>query len=406
MPLHLSAEEVTLQWTAPDDERVVGYNIYYGTSENGWDEIIDGLPASQTSLVIDNLNAATQYYFSATSYDADANESDFATPISFKTAQPPDDDFFSTVTVNAPFTRNGSFITGTVSELPDQSEIMECGWKKNGLVVNKGNIVTVEAYAHFNNGTAPVSVAVIDPQTGGFISKERLLFLSGSGPISVKLPINSNCMNASLYVICGHMLGYYEFTNIAVSVITDSVNPVGNLYISDLVASGSGNICAAKIKWEESPSVDNYLIRVAGNRKAIEAPSVFALHDEITVPSGQTEYNVEIPPALYDGMHISVSALNTVGESAPQIISFLPGNILGRQDDSTPTLVPQIKVDRSDYYEAYYGYRYAWEVPDSPDGPACKEEIIDIDNNGLAGRYDDFYFIKSQYVNCKRLLLE
>jgi hypothetical protein len=71
------AVDVTLSWTAPDDDRVTGYFVYYGTSNppvpsNGGTELDAG---SATQQIITDLTEGTDYYFGAKSYDADGNTS-------------------------------------------------------------------------------------------------------------------------------------------------------------------------------------------------------------------------------------------------------------------------------------------------------------------------------------------
>lgn len=66
------AVDVTLSWTAPDDERVTGYYVYYGTSNPPTTEIDAG---SATEQSISDLTVDEVYYFGAKSYDADGNTS-------------------------------------------------------------------------------------------------------------------------------------------------------------------------------------------------------------------------------------------------------------------------------------------------------------------------------------------
>jgi len=66
------AADVTLSWTAPDDDRVTGYYVYYGTSNPPSTEVDAG---SATQQVITDLTEGTVYFFGAKSYDADGNMS-------------------------------------------------------------------------------------------------------------------------------------------------------------------------------------------------------------------------------------------------------------------------------------------------------------------------------------------
>lgn len=67
------AADVTLSWTAPEDDRVVGYNVYYGPGNPPAANVVDA--GSQTEILIQELTEGDVVYFGATSYDADGNES-------------------------------------------------------------------------------------------------------------------------------------------------------------------------------------------------------------------------------------------------------------------------------------------------------------------------------------------
>jgi hypothetical protein len=86
LPPTAHAADVTLNWAAPDDDRVAGYNIYYGPSDPAFKThpaICIDSPA-QTECSISGLQPGHTYYFAATSVDADENESDFSETISYR----------------------------------------------------------------------------------------------------------------------------------------------------------------------------------------------------------------------------------------------------------------------------------------------------------------------------------
>jgi hypothetical protein len=71
----------TLSWAAPDQNtdgsaltNLAGYRIYYGTSANALDQVIDIKSVGLTAYVIDNLTAGT-YYFSIRAYNSVGMES-------------------------------------------------------------------------------------------------------------------------------------------------------------------------------------------------------------------------------------------------------------------------------------------------------------------------------------------
>lgn len=77
--------EVILSWTAPNDSRVAGYSIYYGTSPPEFKsrpKITINSP-HQTHCTISSLKERQTYYFAAKSFDAYGNKSRFSETISY-----------------------------------------------------------------------------------------------------------------------------------------------------------------------------------------------------------------------------------------------------------------------------------------------------------------------------------
>ena len=79
------AADVTLTWNKPNDDRVVGYNIYCGISGTNYTQtpVQTVNSADQTSCLISNLEEGQVYDFVATSFDANASESDFSETINY-----------------------------------------------------------------------------------------------------------------------------------------------------------------------------------------------------------------------------------------------------------------------------------------------------------------------------------
>lgn len=76
-----TAGAATLSWAAPDQNtdgspltNLAGYRIYYGTSANTLDQVIEINTIGITEYVIDNLTAGT-YYFSIRAYNSVGLES-------------------------------------------------------------------------------------------------------------------------------------------------------------------------------------------------------------------------------------------------------------------------------------------------------------------------------------------
>ena len=81
--------EVTLAWDASSDATVVGYKIYRGTSTGIYDYEKD--VGDVTTAVITGLDTGTDYYFSATAYNSNKDESNFCNEVKVS-VQPVDTD--------------------------------------------------------------------------------------------------------------------------------------------------------------------------------------------------------------------------------------------------------------------------------------------------------------------------
>ena len=64
---------VTLEWDPSPDAWVTGYYIHYGLATSNYTVRVDA--RNNTSCTITNLTPATTYYFVATAYAADGQES-------------------------------------------------------------------------------------------------------------------------------------------------------------------------------------------------------------------------------------------------------------------------------------------------------------------------------------------
>jgi len=395
------AYEITLTWDPSTSGNIAGYKIYQSNqSGNYTDNPIDA--GSTTSHTIFGLDLNQAYYFVATAYDSYGHESGYSNEVFWRGTSSDNSAFFDTVQTSNNFTATNNYITGNVTDTSGSPK--GSYWKKTNLKVNAGNLVTLQTDIYFDNGSTPISVYLIDSATGMTISKERVLQVSGNLKADISLPVTYDSDNATLVVACGHSQGNYEFANIEISAHSPCIKPTRSLYLSKLVPSENGYKYAARFKWGAVTEAEGYKIQIATTRQAIERPDLFQLYEEKTLSADQQSYDLDITQDLYNGVHLAVKTIKDNSFSKPQIISYLPGNILGHLDQSLPPLVSEVKVDTDDYYEAYYGYAYNWTVPDDGNELAGKEERMDIDNNGLAGRYDDFYFVKGQYG--KSLLLE
>jgi len=71
LPALCFADDVSLSWTHPDDDRVIGYYVYHGAGKP-YTKVDVGYVAERT---ISSYNAGDTFYVTATNYDAEGNES-------------------------------------------------------------------------------------------------------------------------------------------------------------------------------------------------------------------------------------------------------------------------------------------------------------------------------------------
>ena len=75
-----NSASVILDWNAINSSNLVGYKIYYGISKTDFDYSVKVEKA--TSCTISGLKEGKTYYFAATSYSSNGDESDFSNTVS------------------------------------------------------------------------------------------------------------------------------------------------------------------------------------------------------------------------------------------------------------------------------------------------------------------------------------
>jgi hypothetical protein len=73
------AAQISLEWAANGEPDLAGYRVYYGTSSDNYTASVD--VGNNTHCVISNLEQGVTYYFAATAYDSEGNESEFSDEI-------------------------------------------------------------------------------------------------------------------------------------------------------------------------------------------------------------------------------------------------------------------------------------------------------------------------------------
>jgi len=81
------AAQVTVAWDASTDPGVTGYRVHYGTVPGSYTSHVD--MGNVNSCVVSGLLDGVTYYFAATAYDDDSNESDYSTAVNYTVPQAP-----------------------------------------------------------------------------------------------------------------------------------------------------------------------------------------------------------------------------------------------------------------------------------------------------------------------------
>jgi fibronectin type 3 domain-containing protein len=111
-----AASSVTLTWNPSSDPGAVGYKVYFGSASGNYTNSIT--VGNVTSFIVPGLADGTTYYFAATTYDEEGDESDFSNETSFNTATGGTVIFTSVSSANNQF----SFL---VSGIPGNSYVVQ-----------------------------------------------------------------------------------------------------------------------------------------------------------------------------------------------------------------------------------------------------------------------------------------
>jgi len=139
-PALSSAAQVTLAWDPNTETDLAGYKLYYGTSSGSYPSSVD--VGNLTSYTLSGLLEGRTYYFAATAYDLNVNESGFSNEVSKAIADvtPP------TVSITAPAA--GATVLGTMTvsaSANDNVGIVGVQFKLDGI--NLGAEDTTDAYS-------------------------------------------------------------------------------------------------------------------------------------------------------------------------------------------------------------------------------------------------------------------
>lgn len=76
-----NSQSINLSWDASATPSVTGYNVYYGTNSGNYSYKVN--VGNSTTCTLSNLTAGVTYYFAATAYDANGDESVYSGQVTF-----------------------------------------------------------------------------------------------------------------------------------------------------------------------------------------------------------------------------------------------------------------------------------------------------------------------------------
>lgn len=295
--------------------------------------------------------------------------------------------------------KNSGVVTASIATLPANSK--SAFWSKSGFSIVAGEVITLNAKMYYNGSVAPVSIFVVDTETGYWLTPERVLSVNTNYTnFQTELIVWASSPNATLYVVCGQRVGTYQFQEISITSGTPLVSPTPNLYLRQLLPKQiSTSLCSAEWIWEPALGSQGYVVRTALTRSQIEKGDAGTLLSRQLLPANQNTYRHEINAANFGGIYVSVSSVINGIESAPWITWYLPGDILENADDLIPPLCLQGIVNPYDVNLSYSMYRASPRlavpavIPGEAAGPI---ERADPYQYGYGGYGSNYLFTRSR----------
>ncbi len=400
------ASTTTLSWDPSPSPGVVGYKIYYSTSNTqpyeGTGAIEGNSPIDVGDVLsadINDLLNENKYYFAVTAYDAEGHESVYSNIVAREPLIPDLDNSWSA--------SDGIFLTPENLVTIEVSSPLDRYIKKIIGTVSAGQVSCIELNAKFN-GETTIDIYAMDDGTGEIISSQSAMIVDEEyGAQKACVVYQKNSSEAELFIDFGRDIGVYEFQKMRVNSSTE-YPPIKDFHLSHMSkASISG--CIADDNWEWTPpstTPDAYRVVIAKTLKGVLGKDSEALYVDMPIQNvGQsTLEKFSITPELEeDGYFIAISAIYGENESIPVIDAHLPGNVIGTADDNNPTLFRNIEIDKDNDWMTVYGYYRARTVIPAPSGPAEPEERASISNRSYIIRYDYSYSRSREYKTLKML---
>ena len=184
LPSKAQSVEVLTSWEANIGDSTVGYKLYCGTSSSDYDEIYD--VGNDTSFTLSDREDGKTYFFSATAYDDNNNESDFANEVSITIPhlidQEPDGEIETPNSNQTIAVGDSVNFIGTGID-PDNNLPLTYSWDFGDSTIPNSTSDTPGQISFNNPGVFNVTFTVANG-----------IGLSDSTPATVKITVNSNSL--------------------------------------------------------------------------------------------------------------------------------------------------------------------------------------------------------------------
>jgi len=164
----VEAAQLTFSWIPNNESSLAGYKIHYGTASRNYTNVIDaGNPDpidGRIQATVDGLEEGTTYYFAATAYDQEGNESEYSTEISHTIDDP-------VITPTPTGTANFSWLPNSESSLAGYKIHYGTASRNYSEVIDIGNPAPVDGRINgsvtgLNEGTTYYFAATAYDQEG------------------------------------------------------------------------------------------------------------------------------------------------------------------------------------------------------------------------------------------------
>lgn len=348
--------EATLAWDASSDTGVTGYRLYWGTQSQQYELLAD--VGNSTSEAVSNLQSGTTYYFAATAYDAQGNESGYSNEVSYTA---PVDCTYSITSASGSFTAAGG--TGSVNVTAQTG----CSWTASSgaswITITSGSNGTGNGTVYYsvsaNSNTAlRTSASTIAGQlftvnqagvetytitasagTGGTISPTGSVAVTAGGSHTYQISANSGYMISGV-TVNGSSVGAvssYTFSNVTSNqTIAASFKATTYTLSTSITGTGAGTVAAnpsgtsfsagTVVTLIATPNTNSTFVGWSGACSGTSTTCQVTMNSNLSVGASFTANTVSytITASAGTGGSISPSGSMSVAKGASQAYTITP----------------------------------------------------------------------------------